>query len=86
MPSTTVHIPDPLLSKIDQVVREKNISRNRFIVQACEQALRDNAGKWPEGFFEDDLDPQDFKILSEGVIEMEQVILNMRKNRRDIQL
>ncbi|MBW2642455.1 MAG: CopG family transcriptional regulator, partial [Deltaproteobacteria bacterium] len=32
MPSTTVHIPDKLLSKIDQIVKKKGVSRNRFIV------------------------------------------------------
>ncbi len=52
MPFTTVHIPDKLLSKVDQIVKKKGISRNRFIVQACEQALNNDAGQWPEDFFE----------------------------------
>ena len=52
MPSTTVHLPDQLLSKIDQIVKEEGISRNRFIIQACERAVNDSAGRWPEGFFE----------------------------------
>ena len=86
MPSTTVHIPDDLLSKIDQAVKEKDISRNRFIIKACEQALGDMAGEWPEGFFDTNLGEKDFTTLREGVQEMEQAILTKRKNRKDTPL
>jgi len=86
MPSTTVHIPDQLLSKIDEIVKEKGISRNRFIKQACEQAVNNNAGKWPEGFFEPSLSKENSSLLREGVSEMEGIIISMRKNRRRIDL
>jgi hypothetical protein len=86
MPSTTVHIPDWLLSEIDQTVKEKGISRNRFIIQACEQALNNIAGQWPEGFFEPELNQEDLRLLREGVLEMEEAIISMRKNRRDVDL
>jgi len=86
MPSTTVHIPDHLLSKIDQIIKEKDISRNRFIIQACEQALDNSAGQWPEGFFETELSGRDLRLLREGVREMEDAIISMRKNQRDVSL
>ena len=86
MPSTTVHIPDPLLSKVDQIVKEKGISRNRFIIQACERAVVNNAGEWPEGFFEPDLSGDDLKLLREGVAEMEEAIISMRKSRKGMEL
>ena len=86
MPSTTVHIPESLLSQIDQMVKEKKISRNRFIIQACEQALKSSAGEWPEGFFEPDLNEKDLSLLREGVLEMETAIMKMRRNRIDIDL
>ena len=86
MPSTTVHIPDPLLSKMDQIVKEKGISRNRFIVQACEQAVVNDAGEWPENFFEPDLSSDDLRLLREGVAEMEEAIIRMRKSRRGMAL
>ena len=86
MPSTTVHIPDALLAKIDQIVNEQSISRNRFIIQACEQALKSSAGEWPEGFFEPDINEKDLSLLREGVLEMETAIMKMRRNRRDIDL
>jgi metal-responsive CopG/Arc/MetJ family transcriptional regulator len=81
MPSTTVHIPDDLLSRIDQVVKEENISRNRFIIQACEQALNSYAGVWPENFFNSELDKESLKLLEESVSEMEHNIMSRRKSR-----
>ena len=86
MPSTTVHIPDELLSQIDQIVKEKEISRNRFIIQACEQALNNSAGRWPEDFFEPELSGKDLRLLREVVREMEDAIINMRKNRSGVSL
>ena len=86
MPSTTVHIPDKLLSKIDQLVKEKEISRNRFIIQACEQALNNSAGQWPEGFFDTELNGEDFELLRNGVQEMEDAIISRRKNRSNVDL
>ena len=82
MPSTTVHIPDKLLSKIDQFTKEKEISRNRFIIQACEQALNSISGEWPEGFFHTPLNKKDLKMLRDGVQEMEDAILLMRRSRK----
>ena len=70
MPSTIIHIPDHLLSKLDRVVKEKDISRNRFVVQACERALDESAGNWTDNFFELDLCEEDLKLLREGVSEM----------------
>ena len=81
MPSTTIHIPDHLLSKLDQIVKEKGISRNRFIVQACERALDESTGKWPDDFFDSDLCAEDLKLLREGASEMEEAIVKLRKNR-----
>jgi predicted transcriptional regulator len=86
MPSTTVHIPDPLLSKMDQIVKEKGISRNRFIVQACEQAVINDAGEWPDNFFELDLSADGLRLLREGVAEMEEAIIRMRKSRIGMEL
>ena len=86
MPSTTVHVPDKLLSKMDQIVKKKGVSRNRFIVQACEQALDNDAGQWPEDFFEPGLSKEQLELLREGVAEMEEAIINMRRNRMNVDL
>jgi hypothetical protein len=81
-----VHIPDKLLSKIDQLVKENEISRNRFIIQACEQALDNRSGQWPEGFFDTELDGEEFELLRKGVQEMEDAIIGRRKNRSAVDL
>jgi hypothetical protein len=86
MPSTTVHLPEQLLSKIDQLVKEKGISRNRFIIQACEKAVNDSAGQWPEAFFESKLSQEDLDLLRESVLEMESEILQRRRSRRSATL
>ena len=65
MPSTTVHLPDKLLVKIDQTVNEIGISRNKFIIKACEEALKNSAGRWPDDFFEPDLGASNLKMLKE---------------------
>ena len=81
MPSTTVHIPDQLLSRIDKAVKEQNISRNRFIIQACEEALNHMGGEWPNGFFEPLPEEKDLNLLREATVEMEKIIFAKRKNR-----
>jgi hypothetical protein len=81
MPSTTVHIPDQLLSRIDKAVKEKKISRNRFIIQACEEALDHMGGEWPKGFFEPLSEEEDLHLLQEATVEMEKIIFAKRKNR-----
>jgi predicted transcriptional regulator len=81
MPSTTVHIPDEILSKIDKLVRQKKISRNRFIIEACESALKKDEGEWPKGFFDELLNDEDRKLLAEAGLEMESAIMSARRNR-----
>jgi hypothetical protein len=81
MPSTTVHIPDKLLVEMNAVIKEKGISRNRFIMEACKRALEYEAGHWPDDFFDTDVGAKNLKLLREGVDEMEDVIVKMRKNR-----
>jgi len=86
MPSTTVHLPDQLLSEIDRIVKEESISRNRFIIKACEKALKNSAGKWPDDFFKSELNKEDLQLLREGVTEMETAIIKSRKNRMGVKL
>ncbi len=84
MPSTTIHISRELLSEVDQVVQSEGISRNRFIVEACKQALQDRAGEWPFDFFESDLNEEELRQLQEAGEMMEADILAMRHNRKRV--
>ncbi len=86
MPSTTVHIPEALLDRLNKVVEEKGISRNRFIIGACERALEDDAGKWPEDFFSHDYGEKNLRSLRKDVREMEAAILSKRANRKPVDL
>ena len=81
MSSTTIHLPDDLLSRINRFVSEEGISRNKFIMEACKQALETNAGQWPGDFFDSDLSAADLRLLREGVKEMEMAIKQNRTNR-----
>jgi hypothetical protein len=45
---TTVHIPDPLLKSVDRRAKALGISRNRLVVRALEQAVREPPGWTPE--------------------------------------
>jgi hypothetical protein len=76
-----VHIPESLLTSIDRIVKERGVSRNRFIIQACQKAIENDAGRWPDNFFDSSLNPDDKKLLRKGTAEMEQVIYSKRKNR-----
>ena len=86
MPSTTIHISDELLSRIDEIVKEKGMRRNRFIIEACEMALSKNAGRWPANFFQMNLNQKELRVLRDAVSEMEKSILNLRKNRTEVVL
>lgn len=66
MPSTTIHINDDLLAKIDEVARERGTSRNRFILEACESALQRLTPEWPDGFFENRHSEADLALLESG--------------------
>lgn len=81
MATTTVHIPDHLLKRIDDAARGRGVSRNRFVVSALEEALVREAGEWPAGFFESALGPEDRETLKQAAAEMEAAILGNRQNR-----
>jgi hypothetical protein len=49
--ATTVHIPKPVLERVDERAKALNLSRNRFIVEALERALAEQA-TWSPGFLD----------------------------------
>lgn len=49
--ATTVHIPEPLLKSVDRRAKALGISRNRLVVRALEQAVRDRS-EWAPEFLE----------------------------------
>ncbi|MDE0448956.1 MAG: hypothetical protein OXH96_20010 [Spirochaetaceae bacterium] len=81
MSSTTVHFPPQLLEQIDTVARRQGVSRNRFVMRACQDSLAKDAGEWPEQFFHLDLDQEELAALREAGHEMEQGIRAVRRSR-----
>jgi len=71
-----IHIHDELPLKIDKVAKEKGISRNCFVIQACEMALNSNVGTWPESFFRAELNQNDMRIRTK-----QSILFRLRKPR-----
>ena len=81
MPSTTIHFPDETLERIDAVARRRGVSRNRFVIEACEEAVAEDAGEWPPGFFDLDLSDEDRRLLQTAGKELEAAAMQNRRNR-----
>ena len=81
MPSTTVHVPDATLKRIDTIARRLGISRNRLVIRALEEIIERDAGEWPAGFFESPADPADRALLEEASRELDGAVAARRRNR-----
>jgi hypothetical protein len=86
VPSTTFHVPEDLLIDIDRAARARGQSRNRFVLQACREALARKAGEWPKDFFVPLASPEDEQLLAEAGKELEAVVLAHRRNRGTVAL
>ncbi len=74
--STTVHIPEPLLARVDARARARGVSRNRLVVEALEQSLGTGAS-WPAELLEMLRSP-----LDEGTKDaLEQSLAQVRARR-----
>lgn len=80
MPSTTVHIPDDLLERVDRVAQRRGISRNRLVLDALADELARDAGEWPEDFFKPPASDA-LRVLTEATGELEAAVTASRRNR-----
>ena len=71
---------------IDRAARARGQSRNKFVLQACRDALARKAGEWPKDFFAPFSDPEDERLLAEAGAELEAVVLAHRRNRGAVAL
>jgi Ribbon-helix-helix protein, copG family len=74
--ATTVHIPKPVLERVDERAKALNLSRNRFIVEALEKALAEQA-TWSPGF----VDSVNKLTALEPLDDLLQVIRANRKSK-----
>ena len=86
MATTTIHVPDNLLREIDRAAKALEMSRNRFVLRGCIDALKRYEGDWPEGFFSRRSQVEDQPLLSEATAELEREVLSRRLNRGAVAL
>ena len=83
MPSTSVHLPDDLLERLDEVARRRRISRNRLIVEACRSMIGEGGSQWPEEFFDPKrLARKDRELLKSSFDDWMTEIGSARRSRR----
>jgi Arc/MetJ-type ribon-helix-helix transcriptional regulator len=82
MASTTVHIPEHLLSQVDELAARRGTSRNRVVVEALEAAVNQDAGEWPEGIFDPPQREEERTLIAEAASELERAILANRQSAR----
>jgi hypothetical protein len=81
MASTSVHFPESLVEELDRIAKERGVSRNRLIVEACRRVIRER-DVWPVGFFTNQhLTPEDWSELEDGANEFTDNILSARRSR-----
>lgn len=80
MGSTTVHIPDDMLQRIDAIARRRGTSRNRVVLASLEAEISRDSGEWPDAFFAPPSDTER-AVLVEATREVEDVIASSRRNR-----
>lgn len=81
MASTSVHLPAPIVEKLDRLAAERHTSRNRVILLACEAYLGEHQADWPESYFSASLSAEDLEELRSAGQEMESTILAARRDR-----
>lgn len=81
MASTSVHLPARLVAALDRIAERRGTSRNRVILQACQDLVDAQPGAWPPGFFDSPYTPDDEALLREAGEELERDVLAARRDR-----
>ena len=81
MASTSVHFPESLVEELDRIAKERGVSRNRLIVEACRRVVRERDA-WPADFFSNKhLSPDDLSEIEGGAAEFSDSVLSARRSR-----
>jgi hypothetical protein len=78
--TTTIHLPDGLLSQVDRRAGDLGISRNLYIRRALERAV-DDTSRWSRRFQMMLRDAEADKAGQEAVDEMMRAIRNRRTRK-----
>ncbi|MFA7568156.1 MAG: ribbon-helix-helix protein, CopG family [Alkalispirochaeta sp.] len=80
MGSTTVHIPDDLLKRVDTIAQRRGVSRNRVVVASLEAEIGRDGGEWPDEFFTPPSEDERLKV-AEALEELESTVTAGRRSR-----
>ena len=80
---TSLHLPDDLLSMVDQRAKALRVSRNRFIVDTLRSVLQDPES-WSPGFIAALEQPS--PGLAGAVDDLERNIIQRRKSKSSVDL
>lgn len=80
MGSTTVHIPDETLKRLDAIARRRGLSRNRVVLAALESEIARDSGEWPSEFFSPP-PAEDLELLADATLELETATTTGRRSR-----
>lgn len=81
MASTSVHLPASVVERLDRLAADRGVSRNRIILEACENLLAEPRSRWPVGFFEAGPVGPELELLRAAGREMEEAIYASRLER-----
>ena len=82
MASTSIHFPKGLLEALDRAATQSGVSRNKLVVRACKELLKQQQTPWPPGFFDPErLSEEDLAELRAGVDEMSEAIAAARRSK-----
>lgn len=70
-----------MLDRVDSIARRRGLSRNRLVIESLERTIDEDAGEWPQAFFEPPGDPGDRELLEDATIELERAVSAARHNR-----
>ena len=80
---TTIHLPAPLIQRLDRIAERKGISRNRLLVEACQALVAADGGEWPASQFDRSRhSATDLMELRAGVEEIDTAIASQRRSRK----
>lgn len=84
MATTSIHIPEDLLEKLDRLAADRGVSRNRLIVESCREAVERHRERWPPGYLEGaHLDAEDRRVLADDAEEFLAAIQQARTARKE---
>lgn len=83
MSSTRVHLAPDLLKLLDRAARQRQISRNRLITEACRSIVSAGGAAWPPDLFaQNRLSQDELALLRSSFDDWQPTITAQRHSKR----